>query len=79
MEAESITQILYYFPEANVIYENLCLSSEKLSELAKNMAVDLQEYDRFCHEMNENLCEWEILQKNLALFQSKKISFSYRF
>lgn len=70
--------VLYYFPEANIIYENLCLSSEKLSELSKNMAADLQEYDRLCHEMNENLCEWEILQKNLALFQSKKISFSYR-
>lgn len=70
--------VLYYFPEAAVIYENLCLSSAELFELAKNKVADFQEYDRLCHEMNKNLWDWEILQKNIAQFQLERVNYSYR-
>ncbi|MGN0738756.1 MAG: sensor histidine kinase [Treponema sp.] len=70
--------VLYYFPEAADIYEKLCQASAKLLELAKNDESDLQEYESLCRQMNESLCDWEILQKNLAQFQSRRISYSYR-
>ena len=54
--------VIYYFPEAEVIYENI-LSG-------------INEDDR--QKIAENVLGWEILQKNLARFQLEQVYYSYR-
>lgn len=70
--------VVYYFPDAHDVYKKICFSLDELLMLVKNEPLDFKEYDRLCHEMNKNLCDWEILQKNIAQFQLKRVNYSYR-
>lgn len=54
--------LIYYFPEAKVIYENLLDG--------------IKENDR--QKIKENVYSWEILQKSLVKFQLKQVSYSYK-
>ncbi|WP_296031534.1 sensor histidine kinase [uncultured Treponema sp.] len=54
--------VIYYFPEAKVIYENILGG--------------IDEGDR--QKIAENVRGWEILQKNLARFQLEQVYYSYR-
>lgn len=54
--------VIYYFPEAKVIYENL---------LSGVISGDKQ-------KIAENVCRWEVLQKNLVSFQLEQVYYSYR-
>ncbi|WP_295800088.1 sensor histidine kinase [uncultured Treponema sp.] len=54
--------VIYYFPEAKVIYENI--------------VGGINEGDR--QKIAENVCGWEILQKNLAKLQLEQVYYSYR-
>ncbi|WP_296668125.1 sensor histidine kinase [Treponema sp. UBA785] len=54
--------VIYYFPEAKVIYENILGG--------------INEGDR--QKIAENVRGWEILQKNLARFQLEQVYYSYR-
>ena len=54
--------VIYYFPEAKVIYENILGG--------------INEGDR--QKIAENVRGWEILQKNLARFQLEQLYYSYR-
>ena len=54
--------VIYYFPEAKVIYENL-LSG-------------INERDN--QKISEGVRDWEILQKNFANFQAEQVYYSYK-
>ena len=54
--------VIYYFPEAKVIYENILDG--------------INEDDR--QKIAENVLGWEILQKNIARFQLEQVYYSYR-
>ena len=54
--------VIYYFPEAKVVYENILDG--------------INEGDR--QKIAENVRGWEILQKNLVKFQLEQVYYSYR-
>lgn len=54
--------VIYYFPQAKVIYENILDG--------------IKEGDK--HKIAENIRSWEILQKNLVSFQLEQVYYSYR-
>ena len=61
-KAQPSDTVIYYFPEAKVIYENL---------LSGVISGDKQ-------KIAENVCRWEVLQKNLVSFQLEQVYYSYR-
>ena len=61
-KAQPSDTVIYYFPEAKVIYENL---------LSGIISGDKQ-------KIAENVCRWEVLQKNLVSFQLEQVYYSYR-
>ena len=61
-KAQPSDTVIYYFPEAKVIHDNLVngiISGDK-------------------QKIAENVGRWEILQKNLVSFQLEQLSYSYR-
>ena len=54
--------IIYYFPEAKKIYDNLLSGINELNN----------------QKITENVREWEILQKNITQFQLEQLYHSYR-
>lgn len=61
-KAEPSDTVIYYFPQAKVIYENILAG--------------ITEGDK--HRIAENVRSWEILQKNLVKFQLEQVYYSYR-
>lgn len=61
-KAQPSDTVIYYFPEAKVIYENL---------LSGIISGDKQ-------KIAENVGRWEVLQKNLVSFQLEQVYYSYR-
>ena len=61
-KAQPSDTVIYYFPEAKVIYENL---------LSGILSGDKQ-------KIAENVGRWEVLQKNLVSFQLEQVYYSYR-
>lgn len=61
-KAQPSDTVIYYFPEAKVIYENL---------LSGIISGDKQ-------RIAENVGRWEVLQKNLVSFQLEQVYYSYR-
>ena len=61
-KAQLSDTVIYYFPEAKVIYENL---------LSGVISGDKQ-------KIAENVGLWEVLQKNLVSFQLEQVYYSYR-
>ena len=61
-KAEPSDTVIYYFPEAKLIYENLLEGINKGDN----------------QKIAENVRSWEILQKNLAKFQLEQFYYSYR-
>ena len=61
-KAQPSDTVIYYFPEAKVIYENL---------LSGIISGDKQ-------KIAENVSRWEVLQKNLVSFQLEQVYYSYR-
>ena len=61
-KAQPSDTVIYYFPEAKVIYENL---------LSGIISGDKQ-------KIAENVSRWEVLQKNLVSFRLEQVYYSYR-
>ncbi|WP_191013990.1 sensor histidine kinase [Treponema zioleckii] len=61
-KAEPTDTVVYYFPEAKEIYQNI--------------RSGIDERDR--QKISENVHRWEILQKNLVKFQLEQFYYSYR-
>lgn len=82
-KAKPSATIIYYFPEANEIYENLYQSASKLISIVGNGDMRTEKFpfsetQSLRAEISSGISEWEIFQKNLTKFQLEQLYYSYK-
>ena len=70
--------VLYYYPEAESIYNIIYIYSKELTALTKSRPLDSLQFQELYQKISPAIRDWEILQKNLAGFQLEQVYYSYR-
>ncbi len=75
--------VIYYFPEADGIYQGLKVSSSELIDITKSaesisFLMTSPRVSILRRRINTGVSDWEILQKSVTKFQLEQLYYSYR-
>ena len=70
--------VLYYYPEAESIYDIIYTYSKELTALTKSRPLDSLQFQELYQKISPAIHDWEILQKNLARFQTCSLLISLK-
>lgn len=66
--------ILYYFPEVEKLYSDICLYTKKLITPDTTNSTHIENLRT---QINNLILDWEILQKNLTQFKLEQVNYAY--